>query len=269
MRRVIRTIISGTVLLTALLATVALADVKSPATETAHSSAGMDQLMRMASFLAQLKQLSVAQQSGYDVVQDSGQKIEFLENRKLVFDRPDRFRVDAQRSNGESYAIAFDGQAITVFSLTKKLYASSKIKGDIDSAITYYVKDLGMRFPLAMLYVINLPDEFGRRVREAEIVETLILNGVSYFHLVVRADNVDFQVLLPETGDPLPLRIVITYKFEVGQPQYWANFSNWNLSPNPPESSFFPNIPKDADRIQFFAEPPIVATPPIGKGEKK
>ncbi|MEA3277773.1 MAG: DUF2092 domain-containing protein [Pseudomonadota bacterium] len=229
----------------------------------------MDQLQRMASFMAQLKQFSVEQQSGYDVVQDSGQKIEFGESRELLFVRPDRFREDVRRSDGEETTIAFDGKAITVLNATRKMYASSEMPGSIDAAITHFVKDLKMRLPLAMLFVTILPEELDKRVQEVEMVEIAMLGGTPFYHLAARADSVDFQVWLPTTGDPLPRRIVITYKHEEGQPQYWASFSDWNLSPNPPTSLFTLDIPKDASRIQFLAEIPRAAAPPAAKGEKK
>jgi hypothetical protein len=51
-------------------------------------------------------------------------------------------------------------------------------------------------------------------------------------HLAVRtAGGVDFQVWIAQGDEPLPRRIVITYKDENGQPQFWADFSNWNLAP--------------------------------------
>lgn len=225
--------------------------------------------MGMASFLAQLKQFSVVRRSGYDVVQDSGQKIEFAETRELVLLRPDRFREEVRRSDGEVSTVVFDGKAVTVLNATKKMYASSEMEGNIDDAITHWVKERKMRLPLAMLFVTSLPEEIEKRVQEVETVETAMLGDDSYSHLAARADTVDFQVWIPTTGDPLPSRIVITYKHEEGQPQYWANFSDWNLSPDPPTSLFSLELPKDAGRIPFLADVSQAPTAPAAKGEDK
>ena len=269
MHRSIRTIASGAMLLTALFAEGSLAAGKTPTPNVPATSPAMNQLMRMARFLSQLEQFSVEQQSGYDVVQDSGQKIELGEHRELVFVRPDRFRVDEQRSDGEESTVVFDGKAVTVFNATQKMLASSEMQGSIDAAIKYFVKDLEMRLPLALLFVTTLPEEIEQRVQDVAIVETATIEGDPVTHLAARADTVDFQVWLPETGDPLPRRIVITYKQEEGQPQYWADFSDWNLSPNPPETLFSLDIPKDASRIPFLAKAPRAATSPAAKGEDK
>src|SRR5512137_1639432 len=55
---------------------------------------------RMAEFLSQAKGFSVTAYMGFDAVQESGQKIEFGETRKIVLDRPDRLRVDAVKRSG-------------------------------------------------------------------------------------------------------------------------------------------------------------------------
>ena len=67
----------------------------------------------------------------------------------------------------------------------------------------------------------------------ADYVETTIIADVPCDHLAVRtAGGVDFQVWIAQGSEPLPRRIVITYKDEHGQPQFWADLSNWNLAPD-------------------------------------
>lgn len=265
MNRVKKTIVLGALLLTALLAVVPLHAAEAPAAGTAAPAAtpnpAMEQVMRMANFLAQMKEASVTLQTGYDVVQDSGQKIEFGESRKLTFVRPDKFRVDVERSDGVSSTAVFDGKTVTVFDPKQKMYATSDVPGTIDAAIIHFVKDLKMRLPLAMLFVTVLPKELENRVLGADIVENTTLQGTPCAHIAGRGQTVDFQVWVPTTGDPLPRRIILTYKDDEGQPQYWANFSDWNLSPNPPAELFTLEIPKDANRIEFLAKIPRAAEP--------
>lgn len=254
MHRVKMTIISGTLFLAVLLAAVPLPAAETPAAAPASPNPAMEQVMRMANFLAQAKELSVTSQTGYDVVQESGQKIEFGESRKLTLMRPDRFRMDTERSDGDTTTAVFDGKAITVFNPKKNMYATTEVQGDIDAAIRYFVKDLKMRLPLAMLWVTALPSELEKRIVEADIVETASVQGSPCIHVAVRGETVDFQVWIPTTGDPLPRRIILTYKNEEGQPQYWANFSDWNLAPNPPATLFSLDIPKEATRIAFLSQ---------------
>jgi hypothetical protein len=272
MHRVKRVVISGILFLAAALAAVPLLAAEAPAAGATAPNPAKEQLMRMANFLAQLKEFSVTLQTGYDVVQESGQKIEFGERRQLTVLRPDRFRSEVERSDGESATAVFDGKALTVFSPKQNMYASTEVQGDIDAAIKRFVGDLKMRLPLAMLWVTTLPKELEQRLLGADIVETSTLQDTPCVHVAGRAATVDFQMWIATTGDPLPRRIILTYKDAEGQPQFWANFSDWNTSPNPPGTLFSLDIPKDAQRIEFLSrvaranEP---AKPAALKGGKK
>ena len=207
MHRTKRTIISGTLFLALVLAAVPLPATEKPAVDPASPSPAMDQILRMANFLAQLKQFSVTLESGYDVVQESGQKIEFGERRQLTVVRPDRLRVDAERSDGNKASTVFDGKAITMFSPKLNLYATAEMPGDIDGAVIHFVRDLRMRMPLAMMFVTSLPRELGQRSLSADIVETTTLFGTPCVHIAGRGETVDFQFWIRTEGDPLPCKL--------------------------------------------------------------
>ena len=73
-------------------------------------------------------------------------------------------------------------------------------------------------------------------------------------HLAARTATVDFQVWVADGDKPLPLRIVLTYKQAPGQPQYWAQFSDWNLAPAITDSTFSLQPPDGAQKVAFAAE---------------
>ncbi|SPF45569.1 conserved exported hypothetical protein [Syntrophobacter sp. SbD1] len=211
-------------------------------------------LNRTADFLSKAGQFSVTIRSGYDAVQASGQKIEFGEIRKVTLRRPDRFRSDIERSDGQKGLAIFDGKDIIIYNEKDKVYAKASSPGDLDGAVTYLLKDLGMRLPLAMMFVSRLPLEIENRVRSVETVEQTAIMDVPCVQLAARTDDVDFQIWVPSKGDPLPRRIVITYKHDKGQPQFRANLSDWNLSPNPSDQLFVFSPPEDARQIPFLAQ---------------
>ena len=254
MRSVKRVVGAVLLLSSVLLLPGVLLAADSRTVEPAASDPAMEQLLRMANHLSQLKAFSVSLQTGYDVVQDSGQKIEFGERRDLTLVRPDRFRVDATASDGGESVTLFDGKTLTVYDQDEGVYATLDRAGDIDSAIAYFVKDLQMRLPLALLFVTGLPNELERRVTEAAIVETTRVGGTPCLHIAARAESVDVQIWLPTSGDPLPRRIVLTYKNDAGQPQFWADFSDWNLAPAAPDALFRLAVAQDATRIPFLAK---------------
>ena len=50
---------------------------------------------------------------------------------------------------------------------------------------------------------------------------------------------------------PLPRRIVITYRHADGRPQFWAQFSGWDLGPAAPDTLFAYTPPPGAVKIAF------------------
>src|SRR6266403_2857419 len=226
-------------------------------------------LKKMSEYLAQTERFSVVVRDGYDVVQESGQKLEFGEVRKLTVRRPDHLRIEVERSNGEKGVVIFDGKDITVYLANQNVYAISPRPGSLDQAIKYVVGDLKVRVPLAMMLLSTLPSELDNRVASADYVEKTTISDVPCDHLAVRtAGGVDFHVWIAQGDQPLPRRIVITYKDETGQPQFWADLSDWNLAPEISNALFTFTPPNGAERIQFLAEVHNFATKANSKNKK-
>lgn len=217
-------------------------------------------LKRMTERLARAERFSVDILSGYEVVQESGQKVEFGERRVVLLSRPDRLRVEAQSSDGDRRVVVFDGKTITVFDSGENVYAQLERPGTVDDAVRHLVRDLGVRLPLALMVVTTLPAELEGRLQSLDYVEEDTLGEVPADHLAGRTEDVDFQLWVPRQGEPLPRRLVITYKHAQGAPQFWAAFSDWNLSPEVPEAKFAFAPPGGAERIPF-----LVRVPKAGK----
>ncbi len=188
----------------------------------------------MARYLAGTPRFSVKIDDNYDVLQESGQMIEFGETRQITVSRPDHLRVEVARSNGDKPIVLYDGKDITVFSPEQNVYAQTPKPGGIDAAVVYFLKNLGMRLPLAALLRSNLPEEFEQRTQSLAYVERTELQGMPVHHLAGRTETVDYQVWIAVGAQPLPLRVVLTYKNADGDPQFRAQLTDWNLSPPNP-----------------------------------
>src|SRR5262245_37026270 len=190
----------------------------------------MSTLTRMAEFLVKSQQFSVTADIGYDVMQDWGQKIEFGATRKITVRRPDRMAMDITDRDGTRRGFRFDGKQIAFFGLNEKVYATAQKPGDIDAALAYFIRDLQMPLPLAELVSNNLPKTLKDRVSQAYLVEEATIAGTRCDHLALRNNLVDAQLWAAKGDQPVLQRIVLTYKRENGQPQFWANFHDWNFS---------------------------------------
>lgn len=229
-------------------------------------------LKGMADYLAGLRAFTFTFRSGYDVVQPTGQKIEFGETRRVAMDRPNRLRVEEVASDGTRDLAIFDGRTVTVLKADSDVFAQAPQPGTVDDTLVYLVRDLKMRMPLAQLMTTRLPVELPRRVKTIDYVESTDIYGVPSDHIAGRTDSVDFQFWVTEGDHPLPLRVVITYLHAPGEPQYWANFTDWNTTAKFKKDEFQFTPPRNARQIPFAVQlkrPVDSAQAPASDGEVK
>jgi hypothetical protein len=221
-----------------LVVATVLGAVILPSTILAKENRAADRVEAMARFLAKAKRLTVTIDCLYDAMQDSGEKIEFGERRMVALRRPDRARIDVTRRDGGRRGLIFDGTQLAVFDLDEKVYATVSKPGTVDAAFDYFVNDLKMRLPLRELLDADLPDRLEDVVDSARLVAEEQLGGVATDHVALRGDTADLQFWIPRDGDPLPKRLVISYRLAGGQPEFEADLSEWNLAPDLPDSLF-------------------------------
>src|SRR5262245_42881465 len=143
MRHVRLGVVAGWALTLLLLSTPGHAQQTSTAKPEIEEQA-MAVLKWMAEFLTQAQRFNVMVDTGFDVVQDSGQKIEFGETRQIVLRRPDRVRIEATKRNGFKSGMFFDGKDLAVFNTKENVYATVARPGTVDEAIAYFLNDLDM-----------------------------------------------------------------------------------------------------------------------------
>jgi len=225
-------------------------------------------LTRMANYLAKLPAWSVTVHSSFDAVQSDGFKVEWNDIRTVTLKRPDRLRVESKRSDGARSLVLFDGKTITSFDESAQVYAQQPHPGSVDSAVVYFVRDLGMRLPLALMLSDQFPAELKQRVQAAKYVETTETLGVPADHIAAKTPTVDFQVWIARGDRPLPLRVVLTYKNTQGQPQFRAQFSDWNVDIKPDDDLFAFTPPAGVNRIPFAATLASIAPAPGGSAAR-
>ena len=229
----------------------------------------MDILQNMSRTLAKAEQLSVTFTSSYDAPQENGQMIEFMARREIQIKRPDKLRVDKLRSDGDQFLLVFDGKQVTTSNLTENVYAMADKAGTVDEAVKYLVGVLQTPLPLARLLLTSLPEDMERLVEEIEYVELNMLSDVPTDHLAARTRDVDFQIWIARGKQPLPRRIVITYKNFEGKPQFRTDFTDWDLTAKGVKGPFEYSVPENAEQVPMLVRNrQQVGVPPQEGGAK-
>lgn len=208
-------------------------------------------LARSNNYLAKLKQFHVTAEFGFDVLQENGQKIEFGSHQEVTIQRPNRFRIDFNRRDGVHGSVIYDGGEVILFSPEEAVYAKAPFKGEIDAALDFLAVELQRPVPLRDFFASNPQELLGAKIESGSYVGETTLAGVLCDHLAMRNDKVDFQIWIAQGSEPLPRRVVITYKNEEGQPQFWGQFQQWKTSPEIGEGFFSYTPTEGAERIPF------------------
>jgi hypothetical protein len=261
-----------TAVLAALIVAVAVGQARAadptPAPEvSARDQAARALLLGMADFMARAPAMSVTMRSDYDAIQADGQRIQFGERRRILMQRPDKLRVDVERSDGERGMVVFDGRWITAFKPAENVFARVEKPGTLDQALVYMVRDLRATLPLARMFTTGFPVDLDRRATTVIFVEECSLFDVPTDHVAVRSAEVDLQLWIARGAQPLPRRVVITYKNAPGEPQFRADLYDWNVPAKLDAAAFAFVPPAGAEQIMYLAPraPADVPTGPTGE----
>lgn len=213
-------------------------------------------LKGMADYLTSADKFAFHVESAYDVVQESGIKVEFGESRRILLSRPNRLRVESRRRDGMRGVFVFDGNDIWAYEPDENVYATVEQPGDLDEAIDFVVTELRMKAALADLFSMDLYKNVESNLTDALYLGETVVAGVDCDHLLMSNEYADFQMWITSGDRPLLKRIVITYREEPGEPQYRAHIVKWEMSPADTGGQFEFEPPDGAERIRFYVPAP-------------
>lgn len=208
-------------------------------------------LQSMFDFLAKTSKIKVNVASTYDTLQSDGQLIEFGANTEWILRRPDKVLINSVSWEGDDRTFYFDGKDITYYDSGFNVYAIAPKEGTLDQAFDYFVEKLNMPLPLTELFSEKHPFDIKTDVKSSMYLGVSTIDGVDCNEFAFRFPQTDLQIWIKEGDQPLPVRMVITYKDSPGQPQYKAQFSSWDFTSELPDQLFEFTAPKDSRKIIF------------------
>jgi hypothetical protein len=209
-------------------------------------------LKGMTDYLAAASNFSYHSESEYDVVQESGVKIAFGASRNILVSRPNRLRADVERRDGVRGTIVFDGKNIWAIVPDENVYASAPQPGDLGESLLFAVSELNITAPLAELLAPDFYETATSKLTGALDLGETVVAGVACDHLLFSNDYTDAQMWITKGDKPVLRRIVITYREEPGEPQYRAQFTNWDMSPDDTSGKLKFDPPEGSQRIRFY-----------------
>jgi hypothetical protein len=209
-----------------------------------------DEILKKAcACIADLKQFGLKVEETFDQMSEAGQKLQFTDRRKVLVRRPNQLMAD---SDGDTTKRLFyyDGKTITLFDPVGKVYATHEVPETLDAMFDFLNENLGFSIPTADLLFSDPYKVLTERVEEGEYVGEHYVGDKKCHHLAFRQRGMDWQLWVDSGDKPLPLKFLITYRWQPGEPQF-ATVLTWDVSPRIADDAFTFKPPSEAKKIEF------------------
>ena len=212
-------------------------------------------LYRMTAFLRAQKSFSIDSQSTRDDVVAFGYKLQNNEHATLTAQLNNKLRVEVS-GDDRNRLFVYDGAKLTMYSPDDEAYTQVKAPDSIGKLVDRLL-GAGIEMPMIdMLYQIH-EGSLTEEVRGGVLVGDSNVDGSDCDHLAFRQGNIDWQLWVEKGDKPLPRKLLVTTRYEVGEPQFQVTM-RWNLKPKIDASTFVFTPPKGVNQIPFV-DPAAIA----------
>jgi hypothetical protein len=227
-----------------------------------------DQLLQqMSAKLAQAKKFSFKVDRKLDAALVEGRNVPENAQIEISVSRPGKFLA---KSEGQDNArqLIFDGQNLSVYDETMKLYATVPVPGTIDEVVTKIDEKYGFTPPLAEFILSDPYQALSPRIKSRAYKGKETVDGVECHHLSLGGEVADSELWIGVV-DLLPRKLVATFKNREGGPQLQADFSDWNLAATLDDSFFTFAAPQDAEKVEMVTEAQMEETAAKAAAQQK
>ena len=207
-------------------------------------------LKEMGAYLAKSKQFSFRAEIVFDEMLPSQQKVQLAAFEDVAVRRPDRVYVDYQGDLGAK-RVWYDGNQVALFDGAENVWATAKAPSKIDAAMDHMLATTGFQPPLADFLFSNPYAVLKEHAQLGAYLGLHDAGGVRCHHLAFVDKTIDWQIWIEDGTQPVPRKLVVTYKLLPGSPQFEALLSDWNLEEHFADAVFTPVIPDGAMKIDF------------------
>jgi hypothetical protein len=206
----------------------------------------------MSDRLSRVTALAIEAEEVYDEVPADAPRQQLTSVRRVAMRRPDRLVGDAS-GDALNRSFWYDGQSFSALDREQNVWASGAVPPTIDEALDWVFDQTGTVIPLADFLYANVYDRLMGKVQRGVYLGIHEAAGVPCHHLSFEQATIDWQIWIDAGPDPLPRKLVISYKTEDEVPQYSVTIRKWNVEAKVPDALFRFAPPEGAKRVEVAA----------------
>jgi hypothetical protein len=181
----------------------------------------------------------------------AGHKVSTSKTVETQVRRPDGVQMEVH-SPKRSRGFWYDGKSLTLLNRVENLYGTVPVPNTIDKVLDAANDKFGINFPLEDLLVNDPYASASAAIKGGAYFGKVDILGTPCQHIAFSTDRVDWQLWIEDGPNPLPRKLVITYKLEETAPQYTAIFSDWNFTSVAPDETFAFTPPQGSAKIEIL-----------------
>jgi len=185
---------------------------------------------------------------------DDGQPLHIFHTMKVIAHRPDRLSIHVTGDDGGERLVLRrqDGRHLRA---KENKYARIAAPNNIEAMLDAVTERLHVDFPLADFLDADPGKSFLSGVTSGREVDTVTIDGNPSRHLFFsQAGGIELEAWLDKTEQAVPRRLIVTYRLLPGQPNFIAEFSDWNFSAHPSDTEFVFQPPAGAKEVALAPE---------------
>ena len=230
-----------------------VAEVAAEATtvEIGFEQEAADLLKRGLNYLSNLEKFQVNTQQTYEDLLNNHVRIDLETSASLTVSRPDKIRIE--RFGNESHELFFyNGEDFTLHNPYDKVYATEKLKGNIEDMFHTVRDTFGITASAADLIYTNSYALMIDNVKGARVVGKEKIGNIMCDHLVFVRPNVSYQIWISDSEPYLPQKYVVTDTSTSHLLSFSTLMTQWDLDPEVPDTMFRYEPTDDTHRIFFM-----------------
>lgn len=246
-----RSFLAAALLIALLISPGCNAD-KSKSSPATNITTDADQVLRqMSQKLGSAARLSFKASRKLDAGLIEGRELPESSQVLVSVVRPEMLMAKSSSGDGVRYFYA-DGENISLFDETMKLYTTAPLKGTIDDVAVALDERYGFTPPLIEFVVSDSYKKFSQHIQSSSSKGRENINGLDCHRLSLVGKIADSELWI-SAADYLPRKLIATFKDRENQPKLEVEFSEWDLNPELDKKLFTFSPPKDAEKIAMVS----------------
>ena len=211
----------------------------------------LDLLKKMSAKLASTPSFLVRTRSATEAPGGTGQFLTFFTESAVAVKRPDKLSAEI-RGDAPPFDFYFNGEKMTDYEPTHKLYATTDAPKTIDELLPFAAKQAGILLPFEDVLYSDPYAALTKDLTSAFYAGYSVIRGTRCEHVALAVPGIEGQIWIDAKTD-LPCLIAGTLLNVQGEPRFSVEFYDWKLNPELPDKLFTFTKPEGAHPMDFRA----------------